>query len=126
MQVPRPNRIRTSAAGNKYFRIKINGSTKFVTLDQDILDAWDDINELIIENVDYEKTSATQKHVDDGLAEEVGELIDMPFSRLEITDYVSYSRDIKVREHEIMLDNLVVTKSKKPVSAAVLAEAVGL
>lgn len=99
-----------------------NGNLQNVMLDQDILDDWDDILTITVGTRTFSQRAATEQDVADEKAEKVGDLIAENWSRLDIMDYTTMSREEKLTEHKGKLNQIEKKFSLETVSS--LAETV--
>lgn len=115
MFINRPGRKFQSAQGNSYIKVPVGGKIQIVILDAEVLSQWDSLLTIEVAEQTYEKSMVD------------GKLVDVPFSRYEITDFTTTTRDISLVEHEIKMSNLrkgVVSAPLTSAQVALAAEAI--
>lgn len=94
--IKKPNLRKTSAGGNQYVRVFVDGEVRVVMLDEDAQAHWDDITNLEVEKVHYNSS----KTADDADGERTGPA----FDRYEIVDYSTRAIKLADAEFEFKLE----------------------
>ena len=88
--ISKPGLTFTSANGNKY--IKVDGEV--VMLSPDVIEQWDNIRTVTIDKVTYDKSTVN------------GVLVDVPMTRLEITDITTRGGILADKKFEVEMEEL--------------------
>lgn len=99
-----------------------DGNIERVMVSEDLAAKWDTIESVEIGKANYTQRSATEKDVEDGNAEKVGDPIQENWSRMEIMNYVTQDRLLSRAEFKGKLSQIEKKFSLETVTS--LAETV--
>lgn len=102
--IPRPRKFK--GPNRQYIKVNLGGGTKNVVLDDEVLNDWDNITTVTVDMVDYTQRTATEADVESGAAENVGDLIEDSWSRPEVIDYSTMTREVALKQHTVSIDRI--------------------
>jgi len=98
IKMKRPNLLKASKAGNRYFKVKVGDKTERVVLDAQIVEDWDNILEVELDYEAYENSMLPE--------DEPGKPTGPGFERLEVVDYTTTTRNFNLAEYDVKMQEI--------------------